>query len=397
MRILVEGWTNCPHSYAIVNVYQLVALSKLPDVKLYLKEMELFRKEWPTFQSLVGLMLTDEENATVKAIEPYKEGTKVDIVYRISFPHNITPSPDRVPVVVFYTAEFKKLDPVNFTPGTGDFDTLVTLMKKGKVAAVTPSKWSRDAFSRKTRAKCGNFLKVVPHGVDVKKFYPDELGRATLRTALGISPSDVVFLNVGAMTGNKNIPSIIQAFYELCQKKPNVRLLLKGINSLYDCERAVYQQLSMMFRVGKMTPEIFEKCVGSRITYLDGPMGYSSLRELYNVADAYVSPYIAEGFNMPVLEAQACGTPLIISGGGPTADFVHPDCAIVLPTEENAAEGYHRLDTKWEDIHSAMLRIVEDGPSISKTCKVVGPAHVQENYTWDIVAGKLVRYFTSLI
>ena len=69
LRLLVEGWTKYPHSYCIVNVYQIIALAKLPNVKLFLKDVEPYRKEWPAFKSLAGIMLTDEEEATLKGIE----------------------------------------------------------------------------------------------------------------------------------------------------------------------------------------------------------------------------------------------------------------------------------------------------------------------------------------
>jgi glycosyltransferase involved in cell wall biosynthesis len=48
----------------------------------------------------------------------------------------------------------------------------------------------------------------------------------------------------------------------------------------------------------------------------------AQLNVLYNVADAYVTPYRAEGFNLPALEAQACGTPVVATRGGATDDFL---------------------------------------------------------------------------
>ena len=53
---------------------------------------------------------------------------------------------------------------------------------------------------------------------------------------------------------------------------------------------------------------------------------------LYNLADAYVTPYHAEAFNMPALEAAACGVPLIVPRGGPTDDFVYAPSTVFIPT-----------------------------------------------------------------
>ena len=398
LRILVEGWTKYPHSYAIVNVYQLVALSKIPNVKLYFREVQPYVKEWPVLGSLVGVLLTEEEQKTIDSIEPYTEGTQVDVIYRISFAHNISPSPIKgVPVVVFYTSEFQKLEPVNFAQDSG-FDRFFELMKKGRVAAIAPSQWSKRAFSAKYERKAGNFLKVIPHGVDITKLHPDPAGRKVLRNGLNISPTDVVFLNVGAMTGNKNIIGILQAFYELCQKRDNVRLILKGIKSMYDCEKRVYEYLRALIENGQIKPDIFEKCVGHRITYLDGTMGYSSMRELYNAADCYVCPYQAEGFNMPALEAQACGCPIIMPAGGPTVDFIDPRCALVIPTKETVdGEGRHRLETTPQEIELAMLHVVDNGTELINSAAIVGPAQVERLYTWDRVAEKMVKYFRSLV
>ena len=401
LRLLVEGWTRYPHSYAIVNIYQLVALAKVPDVKIYYREVVPYVKEWPVLGTLVNIMLTEEEDAVLKSIETYTEGTPIDIVYRISFAHNLTPCETRgVPVVVFYTAEFQKLEQANFAPGTGDFVRFVELMKKGRMAAITPSEWSKGAFTPKQQRKVGNFLKVIPHGVDVGKFYPDPSGRKTLRQGLGIDAADIVFLNIGAMTGNKNILGILKAFYELCQKKDNVRLILKGINALYECEKSVYASLQMLVQTGQIDPAKFDKSVGRKITYLDGTMGYSSMRDLYNAADCYVCPYFAEGFNMPALEAQACGSLIIMPKGGPTDDFISGDCAIVLPTQEIVdPSGRHKLVTTPADIENAMSLVMdgEMGAQMLHTAYAVGPAHVKRNFTWDKVAQKMVKYFKSLV
>ena len=58
------------------------------------------------------------------------------------------------------------------------------------------------------------------------------------------------------------------------------------------------------------------------IRMLSGHLTLAQLNSLYNLADAYLTPYRAEGFNLPALEAQTCGTPVIATAGGATDDFL---------------------------------------------------------------------------
>ena len=50
-------------------------------------------------------------------------------------------------------------------------------------------------------------------------------------------------------------------------------------------------------------------------------------------ADVYVSPYKAEGFNLPVLESMALGVPVIVTSGGPTDDFTNSKFAKYVDSE----------------------------------------------------------------
>ena len=50
--------------------------------------------------------------------------------------------------------------------------------------------------------------------------------------------------------------------------------------------------------------------ITSKLIYVGDTLSFVQLAKLYQAADAYVSPYLAEGFNLPVLEAAACGLPV---------------------------------------------------------------------------------------
>ena len=122
------------------------------------------------------------------------------------------------------------------------------------------------------------------------------------------------------------------------------------------------------------------------------------MRILYNACDCYLSPYIAEGFNMPVMEAAACGLPVIVSKGGATDDFTNDTFAKypktysckTQPTEEGNFDVYMIVDEG--SLQEKMLEILEDD-LFRKTARICGPDHMSKNFTWDVVTDQLYNFF----
>lgn len=70
------------------------------------------------------------------------------------------------------------------------------------------------------------------------------------------------------------------------------------------------------------------------IVYTDETLTDSDLARLYRSADVVLLPYRGEGFCLPALEALACGTPVIVTAGGPTDDFVDMHSGWQIPSTE---------------------------------------------------------------
>ena len=100
---------------------------------------------------------------------------------------------------------------------------------------ITPSRWSAEGFY-KAGFKTEQVL-IVPHGVDVGTFHPMPDLRSQARNEIPVAEDDFVFLSVGAMTGNKGVDLLLQAFAVVYQKFPCARLVLKGLDPL--CLRKV--------------------------------------------------------------------------------------------------------------------------------------------------------------
>jgi glycosyltransferase involved in cell wall biosynthesis len=117
--------------------------------------------------------------------------------------------------------------------------------------------------------------------------------RVVQRRCLG--GDEPFFLFVGKLSGRRSIPLLLGGFAEFKRATalPH-RLLVVGLN-IHDLD------------VARMLSELG---IGEHVAY-PGFVGDGDLNALYNAADAFVSPSIYETVSLPVMEAQAAGTPVV--------------------------------------------------------------------------------------
>jgi glycosyltransferase involved in cell wall biosynthesis len=70
---------------------------------------------------------------------------------------------------------------------------------------------------------------------------------------------------------------------------------------------------------------------GYCVEYLDTALEQHELASLYAACDSLVHPYRGEGFALPVVEAMACGLPVIVTGAGPALDYADETTAYLIP------------------------------------------------------------------
>ncbi len=219
-------------------------------------------------------------------------------------------------------------------------------------------------------------IHVVPLGVDVDYFHPE---------ITGFRPSTrFTFLSVFEWGERKAPEVLLRAFAEEFKDSEDVLLLLSVSNR--DPQVDVHQQIAALD-----LPPTAPIVVMLNPTFTSHQMG-----SLYRSADAFVLPTRGEGWGMPVLEAMACGLPVIATRWSGLADFLHEGVGYPLepkrlvPAEARCPyyEGFEWADPDVEQLR-ALMRQVADDPEAAREKGLVAAAEVAATWTWDHVAAKV--------
>ncbi len=180
--------------------------------------------------------------------------------------------------------------------------------------------------------------KITPlrNGVDLQRFQP--MDRAAARATLGLKR--FTLLSVGLLDPRKAHDLIIKALPSL----PDVDLLIAGSGP----EKKNLEQLAQ------------ELGVADRVTLL-GPVPQTELKTYYNAADVLVLASSREGWANVLLEAMACGTPVVASNVWGTPEVVAaPEAGELMPerTPQGLVTALGKLRANYPD-HAATRRYAE--------------------------------------
>jgi glycosyltransferase involved in cell wall biosynthesis len=429
-NILFESWYNIPHSYSIVNTFQIINFYKLysENYSIYLKNCEypdIYKDKWKQNLDNSGncSIYSDEYNKILSCCNVYNENlhknVNFDIIYRLTYPYNISiPNEENLKnakIYVFYTAEFKNLDPSYFKLNDKKIldDNIIKehiTKYKNKLEFITPSEWSIDSMNKYLGKS-----HLIPHGIDENIFYKKEDSEINaIKKKYNINPDDFVFLQLGSMTSNKGIVEILIGFCYILKYGinnngvvfyPNIKLLLKGISEMYNSVDFVKQYIKQLYNATieingkseKMFNETDIQKLYKNIILIDNTLSFKMLNNLYNLCDVYISPYKAEGFNLTVLESLACGCDIIVSDNGSTSFFVNDilnnvensnKIISILKTEMANTNEYISLNYSLNDLILLMCNKIlqkESNDNVSFNVSF----YTREKYSWKNVAKEM--------
>jgi glycosyltransferase involved in cell wall biosynthesis len=183
-------------------------------------------------------------------------------------------------------------------------------------------------------------VKVIYPGYDAGAFFCSEPNSSPR------PPEDPYILYVGNLLPHKNLPRLLDAF-TLLRRRRSCRLIIRGEG------RPAYARLLR---------ERLETLGLRDVVTFAGYAGEDGLRRLYSDAVCLVLPSLGEGFGLPVLEAMACGTPVITASASSLPEVAGDAALMVDPYDAlGLADAMYRTLTDnglREDLRQRGLRRV---------------------------------------
>jgi len=232
-------------------------------------------------------------------------------------------------------------------------------------AVIAVSEFSRRMVIKRLRIPPERVF-AVQSGVDASRFRPVPHARAEIAARYGLrdSAEDKYLLYVGTEIPRKNLVTIFKAMARL---PGNIRLLKVGDPGHWRFRAATDRVLR-------------ELELEDRVIFVD-EVTEDELILLYNAADVYICSSFLEGFGLPVLEAMACGTPVVCSNASSLPE-VAGEAAILVPPADDR-------------LFAEAIMSVLSNEGLSEQMKAKGLKRAGL-FTWSRTAGGVVSVYEEV-
>ena len=185
---------------------------------------------------------------------------------------------------------------------------------------ITNSRFTAAEIERHTGLAASR-ISVIPLGYDDQLFRPASPGSPRQPPPVLAGLRGPYLLHLGQAYPHKNLERLIRAFAQVVPRHPELNLVLAGKSHGSETPRlqGLIETLQLQKRV-------------RFVAYVP----YGQLGDLYRGALALAYPSLWEGFGLPVLEAMACGTPVLTSLGSGTEEVAGDAALLVKPTDRGA-------------------------------------------------------------
>lgn len=248
------------------------------------------------------------------------------------------------------------------------FDRLAMMGLVRADLLVADSDYTRRCLIEHLHVPAGR-IEVVYLGVDHDRFRPRTVP-AELFTRHGLRPDARYVIYVGSEDARKNLSALVEALAAVRSTLGDVQLIKVG-HAHHEAGRR--QLISLSDRLG----------VRSAVRFLDD-VSEEDLPLIYNLAEVCVLPSLYEGFGFPVLEAMACGTPVICADATSLPELADGAAILVAAGADFAG----RLATE-------LRRLLADRV-LADQLRFRGLARASQ-FRWSDTAGRMARLYGDLV
>jgi teichuronic acid biosynthesis glycosyltransferase TuaC len=178
-------------------------------------------------------------------------------------------------------------------------------------------------------------IRVIGNGTDPGVFHPQD--RTEARRALGLPKYGPLLVSVGTLAPRKGFHLVIEAMARLGKRWPTLRFAVVGGDG---AEGAMSAELKAL--AGRLG-------IADRVIFA-GPRQSGELAAWYSAADLFVLATAHEGCPNVVLEALACGTPVVATPVGSIPELIDPESGLLVERNVDAiADGIDKaLNRSWD-------------------------------------------------
>lgn len=240
----------------------------------------------------------------------------------------------------------------------------------------------RKIYTIKANAACEQATKIVAASLQTKKHLIKYLEVPEEKIQVVYQSCDPVFWKkytkeeIAKTTAKHKLPEKFVLFVGTLEERKNVDKLV-----------AATQQLKLpLVLIGRATD--FWKKTKSKIQkpeliFTPNVPDNQELAHIYNSAKLFVYPSYFEGFGIPVLEAQACGVPVITSDKSSLPEVAGPDSILVDPKSES-------------ELLNA-IRMVWESEGLQKKMTKNSLKFASENFKDDVLSSQWQKLYTSIL
>jgi glycosyltransferase involved in cell wall biosynthesis len=267
-------------------------------------------------------------------------------------------------VVTFHDMTFFLFPQLHTLPKRYFFRFFIRSSSRKAVALIADSESTRQDAIRLVGAPPEKIF-TAELGV-TQEFHRIQDNAALQQVRLKYHLPDHFLLYVGMLEPRKNLPTLLGGFASIADQMPGHRLVIVGPKG---------------WMVDDLLQQTGERKIFGKV-HFTGYVEQNDLPLVYNMADVFIYPSVYEGFGLPVLEAMACGTPVITSNVSSMPEIVG-DAGILLAPNDSPALAQKLLEL----VNNPTERQRLSGKGLERAAA----------FTWDRTAQKTMAVYRHVL